>query len=84
MDKEDEKKQLISDYQWYKTPSGQNVLNHMKRLAQYNTTVSPPVGADGHTDVFRVVHKDGQRCVVTNIEIWMNKDPNEKKGIKND
>ncbi|KKN75812.1 hypothetical protein LCGC14_0376880 [marine sediment metagenome] len=83
MDKEDEKTQLIRDYQWFKTPSGENVLKHMKKLAQYNTTTSPPVGTDGHTDVFRVMHKDGQRCVITNIEMMMNKDPNEKKGIKN-
>jgi len=83
VDKEQEKLQLIADYQWFTTKSGQNVLNHMKRLAQYNTAVSPPLGNDGHTDVFRVMHKEGQRTVITNIELWMNKNPDEKKGIKN-
>jgi hypothetical protein len=56
----------------------------MKKLAQYNTTTSPPVGNDGHTDVFRVMYKNGQRCVITNIEHWLNKDPNETKGITNE
>lgn len=83
MDKEDEKIQLISDYQWFKTPSGQNVLKHMKKLAHYNTSLAPPVGLDGHTDPYRVLHKEGQRTVITTIEMWLNKDPNEKKGIKN-
>lgn len=83
MDKEDEKIQLISDYQWFKTPSGQNVLKHMKKLAHYNTNLAPPVGLDGHTDAYRVLHKEGQRTVITTIETWLNKDPNEKKGIKN-
>ena len=83
MNKEDEKIQLISDYQWFKTPSGQNVLKHMKKLASYNASTAPPVGNDGQTDPYRVMHERGQRTVITTIEMWMNKDPNEKKGIKN-
>lgn len=84
MDKDDEKKQLIRDYAIFKTDEGKRALAHMKKLAQYNTTTSPPVGNDGHTDVFRVMYKNGQRCVITNIELWLNKDPNETKGITNE
>lgn len=85
MDREDEKTQRIIDYhQVFGTPEGKRVLEHMKKLAHYNTTLSPPVGTDGHTDVFRVMHKEGQRCVITNIEMMLNKNPDEKKGIKND
>ena len=84
MNKEDEKFQRITDYQQaFGTPDGKRVLAHMKKLAQYNTTISPPLGDDGHTDVYRVMYKQGQRCVITNIEMMLNKDPSEKKGIKN-
>jgi len=83
MDKEDEKLQLISDYQWFTTPGGKRILEHLKKLAHYNTSIAPPVGKDGHTDPYRIVHKEGQRTVITTIEMWVNKDPNEKKGIKN-
>lgn len=84
MDKEDEKIQRVIDYQQvFGSPEGKRVLAHMKKLAQYNTTTAPPVGNDGHTDVYRVMYKQGQRCVITNIETMLNKDPSEKKGIVN-
>ena len=85
MDKEDEKIQLISDYhQTFGTLAGRNVLKHMKKLAHYNTSISPPVDDNGRTDPYRVLHKEGQRAVITTIEMWLNKDPHEKKGIKNE
>lgn len=85
MDKSDEARQNITDYcQTFETVHGKRVLAHMKKLAQYNTSVSPPVGNDGHTDVFRVMHQRGQRCVITSIERMLNKNPDEKKGIKHE
>jgi len=84
MNKGDEKLQLIIDYQWFTTRSGQNVLKHLKKLAHYNTSTSPPVDSRGRTDPYRVLHREGQRTVITTIEMWVNKDPAEKKGIKNE
>jgi len=85
MDKTDEAQQNIIDYrQTFETVQGKRVLSHLKKLCQYNTTISPPVGNDGHTDVYRVMYKEGQRCVITNIERMLNKDLGEKKGIKHE
>jgi hypothetical protein len=84
VDKETEAKQNIIDYHMtFDTEHGKRVLAHMEKLAQFNTTVSPPLGNDGHTDVYRVMYKQGQRCVITNIHSMLKKEFKERKEIKN-
>ena len=69
MNADDEKKRLSIAYrEVFNSDNGKIVLEDMKKKAQYNTTTSPPVGNDGHTDVYRVMYKQGQRCVITEIE----------------
>lgn len=92
MAEEDDKIQLISDYhQTFDTPAGKNVLSHMKKLAHYNMAYFPhtKILVDGQveagvTDIYEVCREEGKRAVIVHIERWLNKDPNEKKGITNE
>ena len=85
MDKEDEAKQNIIDYHMtFDTEHGKRVLAHMEKLAQFNKAVSPPIGRDGQTDVHRVMHNEGKRCVIAHIHKMLNADFKERKEIKND
>ena len=85
MDKEDEAKQNIIDYGLtFDTVHGKRCLANMEKLAQFNKAVSPPVGDDGHTDIYRVMHNEGKRCVIAHIHKMLNKDFKERKEIKNE
>jgi hypothetical protein len=84
MDKDDEKKQRIIDYnEVFGTPNGKRVLAHLKKLAHYNVAFVPR-GNDGHLDPYEMCREEGKRAVIVHIEMIMNKDPYEKKGITNE
>ena len=83
MDKEDEKFQSVIDYQQtFGSPEGKRVLDHLKKLAHYNMAFVPRYG--GQVDPYEMCREEGKRAVIVHIETQLNKDPTEKKGIKND
>lgn len=83
MDKDDEKFQSVIDYQTvFCTPEGKRVLEHLKKLAHYNMAFVPR--ARGQVDPYEMCREEGKRAVIVHIETMLNKDPTEKKGIKND
>jgi len=82
VDKADEKTQIISDYhEVFDTPGGKNVLNHLKKLAHFNSAFVPR--AEGRIDPYEMCREEGKRAVIVHIEMMLKKDPQEQKGIKN-
>ena len=80
----DEARQLVIDYkQTYGTPHGKRVLDHMKACACFNIA-KVPIDNLGRIDAYEVVRNLGLRSSIVNIEMILNTDPDEKKGIQNE
>ena len=84
MDENDEARQLIIDYkQTFLGPHGKRVLEHMKACACFNIA-KVPVDNLGRIDPLEVMRQEGMRSVIINIEMMLNTDPDERKGIQNE
>lgn len=85
MDKGDEAKQKIIDYiETFGTARGKRVLADLIKESGYERYGKPKKGLDGHTDVYLEMFNKGCHYMVARIIVFINKDPNEKKGIKHD
>ena len=81
MSKDDEKKQLILAYKFFDTEDGKLVLADLSKNADMDYSLTQPTGTDGHTDVFRVMHREGKRCMVARIVRKKDQDPDFKRSI---
>ena len=64
--------------------NGKIVLDDLKQVSGYERYSRPKKGHDGHTDIFDEIFDKGCQYMVARIIVFMNKDPNEKKGIRNE
>jgi hypothetical protein len=72
-------RQLVIDYkQTFETPQGKRVLEHIKKLARFNSSYWP-VGTDSHTDIYQVCREDGKRAVINHIDIMLTRNPDEEE-----